>query len=66
MNIQLSLFTAIIIVVIIHTILTHLINWMWRKCYDEDGGTSFSIFVTVVEIVMLSSTIHYITSQASQ
>ena len=66
MNIQLSLFTAIIIVVIIHTILTHFINWMWRECYDEDGGPSFSIFVTVVEIVLLSSTIHYITSQTSQ
>ena len=61
MTIQLSLFTAIILVVIIHTILTHLINWMCRNISWNDDSIIFgAIVVNIVEIVVLLATLNYL------
>jgi hypothetical protein len=62
MTITINLFWAVLGVIILHTITTHLINWMWRS---TDGTESeevlFSTLTTIIEILVVIIAIYYIT-----
>ena len=45
--ITVSIFGVVVIIFILHTVLTHLINWWFRESYSES-----EIFVIVVCVIM--------------
>ena len=61
MEITVSVFWIVLLIVIVHTVLQHLINWGWRGC-DDDNEEFGMIFATVLEffalIVCLSLTLN--------
>lgn len=59
METTVSLFGAIVIIFIVHTILTHLINWMIREAVNEEVG-GLSIVVMIVELTLTLSIINWI------
>ena len=55
MKIEISVFTAIVILFVLHTVLTHLFNWWFRKTmsssYDTEGV--ISVLLYTFEIVLI-------------
>ena len=60
MEITISVYWIVLLIVIVHTVLQHLLNWAWRSC-DENEAFGM-ILVTVLEffalIVCLSLTLN--------
>lgn len=59
--ITISLFWAVLMLVIIHTILQHLINWGWRYAY-EDKASIAMFFAAIIEFVAFIIALYYITN----
>lgn len=55
MTVTVSVFWIVMLVVIVHTILQHLINWGWR--YAEDEGIPLMFFGTALEFFALILTL---------
>ena len=45
-----SIFGVIVIIFVLHTVLTHLINWLWRECDGEI--VVLALVVTIVELLL--------------
>ncbi len=60
MKIEISIFAAIVILFVLHTILTHLFNWWFRKTmsssYDTEG--IISVFLYTFEIIIVLGTLN--------
>ena len=51
---QISIFWVVIIIFAIHTILTHVFNWLFRLADNADGdGLGITMAFQIVEIVLL-------------
>jgi hypothetical protein len=62
MTVEVPLIGIVILIFILHTILTHLINWGMRKAWEETAGESLIFLLcllTIVEIVVGISLLHY-------
>ena len=53
-----SIFSVVVIIFILHTVLTHLINWSFRE-----AGDALEVFVivlvTIVELLLTLILLHY-------
>jgi len=47
MTVTISAFFAVLLVVALHTVLSHLLNWAWRNAEgnDQEEGIIISLFV---------------------
>lgn len=52
MELTIPVFWIVLLIVLIHTGLQHLINWMWRSIYDDDS-LLVGIIVTIAELIVL-------------
>lgn len=48
--ITVSIFSIVVLIVVLHTILTHLINWLWRAM-DDPELIIIPVIVTILEAV---------------
>jgi len=58
MEITINLFWIVLLIIVVHTILQHLINWGWRRIYEDEDEDNASIvalifFVTAIEAVLV-------------
>jgi len=52
--VSVSIISIVILIFVLHTILTHLINWLWRRLVED--GPELSIIpalATIVEAVIM-------------
>lgn len=56
MNLKISIFTIVILLFILHTIITHLFNW-WVRVFikDEDPLIIFIIGLNLIELVICTA-----------
>lgn len=62
MEVSVPVLGLVLLIFALHTILTHLLNWAYRKAWNETGGESLLVglfIVTVVEVAMTVSLLHY-------
>lgn len=54
MTITTSAIGIVVLIFILHTILTHLLNWMFREGVEEESGTTlfFAIILQILEFIM--------------
>ena len=59
--IQISVFSMVVLILIIHTILSHLLNWVFRiSLKDESTSTGFGIVIAILfELLIIISLIKY-------
>lgn len=56
-----SIISIVILIFVLHTILTHLLNWAFRESMkDLDGMMTFIIIATFTECVVMVGLIDYI------
>jgi predicted membrane-bound mannosyltransferase len=57
--VTISLFSIVAIIFIVHTILTHLINWLFRETADDSEMFCFAVLVTITELSLTLVLLHY-------
>lgn len=62
MKIEPSLFAIVVILFVLHTILTHLFNWSYRKIMygDHDSLPIVCVFIYIFEIAFVISFLDYL------
>jgi hypothetical protein len=45
MTVTVPVLGIIIVIFLLHTVVTHLINWAWRKAWEEDTGLTVIVFL---------------------
>lgn len=53
-----SIFGIVVIIFVLHTVLTHLINWWFREADDAEEGFGL-IMLTIVELASTLILLHY-------
>ena len=53
MMLSISAFWIVLLIVIIHTIFQHLINWGWRNTNGDDSSEFMMTILTVFELLFL-------------
>ena len=56
--ITIKLFSVVVIIFTLHTVLTHLINWQFRKSDDESTMFATLIFA-IIEITIIIALLDY-------
>lgn len=62
MTVEVPVLGLVLLIFTLHTILTHLLNWAYRRAWKETGGESLLVglfMVTVAEIVIGISLLNY-------
>ena len=60
MEVSVPVLGLVLLIFTLHTILTHLLNWAYRKAWHKDGGLVFlTAFLTIVEVVICVSLLKY-------
>ena len=56
-----SVFGIVILIIILHTILTHLITWGFRIAYKKENPAAmvFLVVGTLLEVMLLLVTLNY-------
>jgi hypothetical protein len=60
MKIEISLFATVVMLILLHTVLTHLFNWGWRKTINipkESTPSILIVFFAIVEMLLLLITL---------
>ena len=60
MEIKISLFAVVVMLILLHTVLTHLFNWGWRKTVNNPKESTPNIliaFFAIVEMLLLLITL---------
>ncbi len=62
MKIEISLFGTIVILFVLHTILTHLFNWLYRKTmYGRYGALPIvCVFIYIYEIIFVIAFLNFL------
>jgi hypothetical protein len=58
--ITISTISVIMFIFINHTILTHLLNWLFRESMDSPEGIAGAMFVNMLEISIIFITLKFI------
>jgi hypothetical protein len=60
MEVSVPVLGLVLLIFTLHTILTHLLNWAYRKAWEEDGVLVFlTVFLTIVEVAICVSLLDY-------
>jgi hypothetical protein len=60
MEVSVPVLGLVLLIFTLHTGLTHLLNWAYRKAWKEDGVLVFlTAFLTLVEVVICVSLLDY-------
>jgi hypothetical protein len=60
MEVSVPVLGLVLLIFTLHTILTHLINWAYRRAWENDGVLVFlTVFLTIVEIGACISLLNY-------
>jgi len=60
MTVSVPVLGLVLLIFTLHTILTHLLNWAYRKAWEEDGVLVFlTVLLTIVEIGACVSLLDY-------
>lgn len=53
MKVEVSVIGIVLLIFVIHTVLTHLLNWMYRESAEDESGSLlfFSLILTVIEVI---------------
>ena len=55
--IAVSIFSVIILIFVLHTILTHLLNWLFREMAPND--IVLSVLLSIVEFIIIIASLNY-------
>ena len=55
--ISVSIFSVIILIFVLHTILTHLLNWLFREMTPDD--VMLPILLSIVEFIVIIASLNY-------
>jgi len=60
--IQIKIFWILFVVLLLHTILTHLLNWLFRTTMDESNsdGAFFVSILNFIEFVLVLALLNYL------
>jgi hypothetical protein len=60
MEVSVPVLGLVLLIFTLHTILTHLLNWAYRKAWKEDGVLVFlTALLTLVEVIICVSLLDY-------
>ena len=59
--ITVSIFGVVVIIFILHTVVTHLINWWFRET-DDDSELYVVVSFTIVELISITALLDYYTN----
>ena len=60
MTVEVPVLGIVLLIFTLHTILTHLLNWAFRKAWVESGEALFlTALLTVVEVIICISLLNY-------
>ena len=60
MEVSVPVLGLVLLIFTLHTILTHLLNWAYRKAWEEDGIlVFFTALLTIVEVIICVSLLDY-------
>ena len=60
MEVSVPVLGLVLLIFTLHTILTHLLNWAYRKAWAEDGILVFlTALLTIVEVIICVSLLDY-------
>jgi hypothetical protein len=60
MEVSVPVLGLVLLIFTLHTILTHLLNWVYRKAWAEDGVlVFFTALLTIVEVIICVSLLDY-------
>ena len=56
--VTIPIFSVVVIIFILHTVLTHLINWWFREA-DEEIFITAIVFYTIAELTLIIALLDY-------
>jgi hypothetical protein len=60
MTVSVPVLGIVLLIFTLHTVLTHLLNWAYRRAWAEDGVLVFlTVFLTIVEVIICVSLLDY-------
>jgi hypothetical protein len=60
MEVSVPVLGIVLLIFTLHTVLTHLLNWAYRKAWQEDGVLVFlTVLLTIVEVIICVSLLDY-------
>ena len=55
--VSISIISVVILIFVLHTILTHLLNWLFRKMAPND--IVLSVLLSIVEFIIIIASLNY-------